>query len=123
MNELLPSLRHWRTHNHEIGYDVDCYWSTSDGVSYVLDPLAANRGSRRFDGDTAPSHIRMTNRLDDRSCDEFARRFGATLWCSRSGLYEYADGSLDATPFDPGELPGAICADELGQSLFISITQ
>ena len=81
MNELLPGLRHWRTHNPDIDYDVDCYWATSAGVSYVLDPLAPKEGLAVFDGEEAPQYVYMTNRLHDRSCAEFAERFGAPIWC------------------------------------------
>ena len=114
MTELLPGLRHWRTHNSDIDHDVDCYWATSAGVSYVLDPLAPAEGLDIFDGDEAPTHIYMTNRLHDRSCDDFAQRFAATVWCPRQGLHEYADGSLDVKPFDPGELPGGVRSFEIG---------
>ncbi len=114
MNELLPGLHHWRTHNSDIDGDVDCYWATSAGVSYVLDPLAPSAGLDVFDGDRAPSHVYMTNRLHDRSCDEFAQRFGATVWCPRAGLHEYADGSLNVTAYDSGELPGGVLAFDIG---------
>jgi len=56
----------------------------------------------------------MTNRLHERSCDEFAQRFAATVWCPRAGLHEYADGSLSVTAYDPGELPGGVLALEIG---------
>ena len=114
MNELLPGLHHWRTSNPDIDNDVDCYWATSGGVSYVLDPLEPATGLDLFDGDRAPSHIYMTNRLHDRSCAVFAQRFDATLWCPRAGLHEYADGSLKVTAYDPGELPGGVRAFEIG---------
>lgn len=114
MKELLPGLYHWRTHNSDIDNDVDCYWATSAGVSYVLDPLVPSTGLDVFDGDRAPAHVYMTNRLHERSCDEFAQRFTATVWCPRAGLHEYADGSLKVTAYDPGELPGGVLALEIG---------
>ena len=114
MNELLPGLRHWRTHHPDIDHDVDCYWATSGDVSYVLDPLAPAAGLGLFGGDEAPGHIFMTNRLHDRSCEHFARQFGAAVWCPRSGQHEHADGSLNVTPYDPGELPGGVRAYEIG---------
>ena len=114
MIELLPGLRHWRTHNPDIDYDVDCYWATSEGVSYVLDPLTPEEGLEVFEGAEAPGHVYMTNRLHDRSCADFAERFGAPIWCPHPGLHEYADGSLEVTPYDAGELHGGVRAFEIG---------
>ena len=114
MNQLLPGLRHWRTHHGDIDHDVDCYWATSAGVSYVLDPLTPEEGLQVFDGAEAPRHVYMTNRLHDRSCADFAARFDAPIWCPRSGLHEYADGSLKVTPYDAGDLRGGLRAIEIG---------
>jgi hypothetical protein len=114
MNDLLPGVRHWRTHNPDIDTDVDCYWATSGGTSYVLDPLTPAEGLGVFDGAEAPRHVYMTNRLHDRSCAEFAERFGAPIWCPRPGLHEYADGSLAVRPYDAGDLHGGVRAIEIG---------
>ena len=114
MNELLPSLRHWRTYNPDIDDEVDCYWATSEGVSYVLDPLTPKEGLGLFDGPEAPRHVYMTNRLHDRSCWEFVERFGAPIWCPRPGLHEYAEGSLEVKPYDAGDLHGGVRAIDIG---------
>ena len=64
-----------------------------------------------FDGEEAPQYVYMTNRLHDRSCAEFAERFGAPIWCPRPGLHEYADGNLHGgvRAIDIG----VICPDEM----------
>ena len=108
MRELLPGLYHWRQRHREIGVEVDCYYGISNGVGYVLDPLMPTGGLDAL-GPLPPSQIYMTNRLHDRSCAQFATAFDAPIWCNRRGLHEYADGSLELTPFDAGdELPGFV---------------
>ena len=114
MHQLLPGLHHWQAYNRYIRHPVDAYHARLD-PPVVIDPMEPDDGMEWFKERGAPAHVLMTNRLHDRHCQRFADAFGATIWCPRAGLHEFADGSLEVRPYDPGdELPGGVQALEVG---------
>ncbi|MCZ6680680.1 MAG: hypothetical protein O7E52_25905 [Candidatus Poribacteria bacterium] len=114
MRQLLPRLYHWQAFNPDIKHHVDSYYVRLE-PPVLIDPMLPDEGINWFDPHGAPAHIYMTNRLHDRHCQHYIDRYGATVWCHRAGLHEFANGSLTVTPFEHGDaLPGGVTAVEVG---------
>ena len=114
MKELLPGIFHWRVTHPDIHIEVDSYYISALDPAFLLDPLEPPKGIDWFRKRPAPGHIYLTNRLHDRHSLRFRKFFGATVWCHKAGLHEFADGNLDVAAFRFGdELPGGVRALEV----------
>jgi hypothetical protein len=112
MESVAPGIWHWSAVHPRIGIRVHSYYLAAERV--VLDPIAPEEGLEWFAEHGPPTDVLLTNRHHYRASGEFAERFGATVRCSRPGLYEFADGRA-VEPFDFGdELPGGIVVHEVG---------
>ena len=114
MREILPGLYHWKVYNPYIKDAVDSYLALLD-PPVLIDPMEPQEGIEALRKFSPPAHIYMTNRLHDRHCQRFIDTYGTTVWCHRSGLHEFQDGSLVVKSFDHGDnLPGDVKAIEVG---------
>ena len=114
MREILSGLYHWQAFNPHIKDDVDSYFACLDPPA-LIDPMMPDEGIDWFRQTAPPANIYMTNRLHDRHCQRFIDTYGTTVWCHRTGLHEFQDGSLAVTSFEHGdELPGGVRAVEVG---------
>ncbi len=119
MQEIAPGLWHWTAFHDHIRSAVSSYYLASERV--LIDPKVPPEGFEFFEAHGEPEHILLSNRHHDRDSWQLRERFGCTVHCPRSGLYELAGrGPVEA--FDPGAvLPGdvracevdAICPDEM----------
>jgi hypothetical protein len=110
MREILPGVFHWTAVHPRIGIEVSSYYLAPEKVA--IDPLVPGEGLRWFT--RGVDHVLLTNRLHYRHSARFARRFGCTVWCARSGVRDLAP-NRKARPFRFGDvLPGRIDAIEIG---------
>jgi len=116
MKEVLPGIYHWTVTHPRIKISVSSYYLAHAGV--VIDPLIPGEGLDWFR--EPPKHVFLTNRHHYRHSGRFAEKFGCTVWCVESGLYEFKrDEQVRAFRFGdtlPGDVVaveiGAICPDE-----------
>jgi hypothetical protein len=118
MDEIAPSLWHWKAVRERIGAEVSSYYLQSERV--VVDPMIPPQGLEFFEVHGAPEHAVLTNRHHDRDAWRLQDAYGTTVHCIRNGLHEI-EGRGAVAAFDFGdELPGeihvrevdAICPDE-----------
>jgi hypothetical protein len=113
MREILPGVYHWSTFHERIREDVHSYLVTVTDAVVLIDPRIPAEGLAWFRADKMPAHICLTNRHHYRHSGEFARVFGARVWCHRAGLHEFTHGEA-VEPFEHGQrLPGGVEALEV----------
>jgi hypothetical protein len=119
MREIVAGVWHWTAFHDHIRAPVSSYYLEHERV--LIDPKLPPAGFEFFEAHGVPELILLTNRHHDRDAWQLRERFGCTVHCARSGLYELAGrGPVEA--FEPGDvLPAdvhvcevdAICADEV----------
>jgi hypothetical protein len=114
MQEILPGIYHWTTFHEGIQEDVHSYYITAIAPAVLIDPRVPSEGLGWFEGHPLPQHIYLTNRHHYRHSDQFAKAFGATVWCHQKGLHEFTKGQ-EVKPFQHGDvLPGGVLALAVG---------
>ncbi|MFI5323578.1 MAG: hypothetical protein ACHQ6U_08630 [Thermodesulfobacteriota bacterium] len=114
MQEILPGIFHWTTYHEGIGQDVHSYYVSDAKPAYLIDPRVPKEGIGWFGKHKAPENIYLTNRLHYRHSKEFAKRYGAEVWCHKAGLHAFGRGKK-VMGFDHGDkLPGGVLALEVG---------
>lgn len=114
MQKILPGVFHWITFHEGIGQDVHSYYVSAADPAYLIDPRVPSEGIGWFKKHNPPGNIYLTNRLHYRHSKEFAKRYGAVVWCHKAGLHAFGRGKK-VTGFEHGdELPGGVLALEVG---------
>jgi hypothetical protein len=114
MREILPGVYHWSTFHEGIEEDVHSYLVAVTDPAVLVDPRIPDEGLEWFTGGKTPAHIYLTNRHHYRHSGQFAKAFGARVWCHHAGLHEFTRGE-QVGPFEHGQqLPGGVEALEVG---------
>lgn len=114
MRQLLPGVYHWTSFHEGIGERVHSYYLSCVTPAVVIDPRVPEDGLGAFAALPPPKHALLTNRHHYRHADAFEDAYGATVWCHRAGLHEFAEHQR-IMPFEHGdELPGTLVALEVG---------
>jgi hypothetical protein len=113
MHEIAPGVVHWTTFHEGIHGEVSSYYVV-DGAALV-DPRAPEGGFDALaEAYGPPGVVLLTNRHHYRHTNDVVARFGATVHCHESGLYEFEhDRQVEGFAFGD-ELPGGATAFELG---------
>jgi hypothetical protein len=86
--EIVPGVVHWTTFHDGIDEPVSSYFVVDGGV--LLDPRVPEGGfealAERFG---EPRAVVLTNRHHYRHAGQVVERWGATVHCHASGLYEF----------------------------------
>jgi hypothetical protein len=117
MEEILEGVFHWKAIHPQIGVEVDCHFVAASKTA--IDPLLPAEGIEWFD-DFEVIRVVLSNRHHLRHAGRLAERYGCSILCHESGLYEFAEGpSVEGFAFgdrlaeDLVALEmGAICADD-----------
>jgi hypothetical protein len=113
MNEILPGVFHWVTRHERHGNLISSYYLNGPDGAVLIDPRVPEEGIEWFDERERPTDIYLANRHHYRHSGQFRERYGCTVWCQRSGLYEFTKGE-QVEGFDFGDLlPGGIEAIEV----------
>jgi hypothetical protein len=112
MDEVIPGVFHWTAGHPNLGIDVSCHYAAASGT--VFDPLLPAEGIEWFD-DRGVERIVLSTRHHLRHSEQLAERFGCSILCHESGLYEFEGGPL-VTGFSFGErLAGDLVALEMNR--------
>jgi hypothetical protein len=117
MEEIWPGIVHWTQAHPKIKIRVSSYYLRPERV--LIDPLIPGEGLAWF-ADDPPENIYLSIRHHYRHCEEFAARYGCTVWCVEQGMHEFTKGE-DVKSFQFGDTLsgnvrvveiGSICPDE-----------
>jgi hypothetical protein len=108
MKEIAPGVFHWVTLHEKHKITISSYYLRGPEGAVLIDPRVPEEGLDWFEEREPPAHIYLANRHHYRHSGIFRERFGCTVWCQRSGLYEFTHGE-EVRGFDFGDLlPGGI---------------
>ena len=118
MEEIRPSLWHWKAIHPKIGIEVSSYYVA--GSETLIDPMLPAEGIEWFREHGEPRRIVLTNRHHYRQSGAFRGEFGCTVLCHEAGLYEFETGpEVAGFRFSDQVAPGivalevgAICPEE-----------
>jgi hypothetical protein len=109
MDEILPGIHHWTSHDEELGTPVSSYYVEPAGV--LIDPTVPDQGLDAFAGLTTPQQAVLTNRRHVRESARFREAFGCAVRAPAAARDELA--ALDVRPYWPGDEvgPGVIAVE------------
>jgi hypothetical protein len=121
MDELAPGLWHWTAFRDTIRRTVHSAYD--EGSRTLIDPMLPDEGLGWFAEHGPPERIVLVNRHHLRHSARFVERFGCSVHCHETGLWELADAPVRVRGFRfgeelaPGVVPhrvGSICPEEAG---------
>jgi hypothetical protein len=119
MDELAPGLWHWTAFRDTIRRTVHSAYDERSRT--LIDPMLPDEGLGWFAEHGPPERIVLVNRHHVRHSASFVERFGCTVHCHESGLWELHDAPVRVQGFRfgdelaPGVVPqrvAAICPEE-----------
>jgi hypothetical protein len=119
MDELAPGLWHWTAFRQTIRRTVHSAYDERSRT--LIDPMLPEEGLPWFAEHGPPERIVLVNRHHLRHSARFAERFGCSVFCQESGLWDLDDAPVRVLGFRFGDelAPGvvahrvaAICPEE-----------
>jgi hypothetical protein len=89
MQEVIPGVFQWTAEHPKLGIEVGCHFVAASGTA--IDPLLPAEGIEWFD-QRGVERIVLSTRHHLRHSERLVERFGCTILCHESGLYEFEDG-------------------------------
>jgi hypothetical protein len=112
VQEIAPGIFHWTALHDGIGQMVHSSYIPS--AATLIDPMEPDEGLDWFAERQPPERILLANRHHYRHSGRFADRFGARIYCHKSGLHEFEGGpAVKGFAFGDEVAPG-ITAHEVG---------
>ncbi|HEV7773842.1 MAG TPA: hypothetical protein VGO48_11210 [Conexibacter sp.] len=119
MDELAPGLWHWTAFRDTIRRTVHSAYDERSRT--LIDPMLPDEGLDWFAEHVPPERIVLVNRHHVRHSARFVERFGCSVHCHESGLWDLYDAPVRVQGFRfgdelaPGVVPqrvAAICPEE-----------
>jgi hypothetical protein len=109
MDEILPGIHHWTSHDEELGTPVSSSYVDPAGV--LIDPTVPDEGLDPFAGLMTPQQAVLTNRRHVRESARFREASGCVVRAPAAARDELA--ALDVRPYWPGDEvgPGVIAVE------------
>jgi hypothetical protein len=121
MDELAPGLWHWTAFRTTIRRTVHSAYDERSRT--LIDPMLPEEGLGWFAEHGPPERIVLVNRHHLRDSARFVERFGCSVHCHETGVWELHDAPVRVQPFRFGDelAPGvvahrvaSICPEEAG---------
>ncbi len=108
MDELAPGLWHWTAFRDTIRRKVHSAYDERSRT--LIDPMLPDEGLGWFSEHGPPERIVLVNRHHLRHSARFVERFGCSVHCHESGLWELADAPVKVRGFRFGDelAPGVV---------------
>jgi hypothetical protein len=112
MDQILPGIYHWATHDDETDGPVSSYYVEPAGA--LIDPMVPDDGLEAFAGLTRPQQAILTNHGHLRHSERFRDAFDCVVRGAAKGLDEHLPGA-DVRAFEFGdEVAPGVVAVEIG---------